>query len=370
MMLAIAELEYDRIKESWSTARQRAVDRGVHISSRIPTGYQRQAGGVLAPDPAAAPAVLAAFEMRAAGKSNAEIGRMLTEAGVLGSVGSPGWSPAAVSRLLKNPAYKGEARSGDFVNKTAHPALVPQDLWDTAQSRRGLRPARSGDGFLLTGLVRCAGCGYMIAPTRGTNHGRPSPTYRCKRRHPGGDCPEPAAISAPRLEEFVIAEFFKAFQPGGFVTNAVLLSSGVEAVRERVAEAEHDLAGFRDDPEILRILGRDSYLAGLEARALKVTAAQAELADELGRARIPPELRQTTAAAVWEDATTAERRELLSAVVDCIALRIGRSPVSDRAWIFWRGTGPTDLPRAGRAASLHPIALPASVPDGAGVAAA
>jgi hypothetical protein len=168
----------------------------------------------------------------------------------------------------------------------------------------------------------------------------------------------------------VIAEFFKAFQPGGFVTNAVLLSSGVEAVRERVAEAEHDLAGFRDDPEILRILGRDSYLAGLEARALKVTAAQAELADELGRARIPPELRQTTAAAVWEDATTAERRELLSAVVDCIALRIGRSPVSDRAWIFWRGTGPTDLPRAGRAASLHPIALPASVPDGAGVAAA
>jgi hypothetical protein len=36
---------------------------------------------------------------------------------------------------------------------------------------------------------------------------------------------------------------------------------------------------------------------------------------------------------------------------------------------FWRGTGPTDLPRAGPAASLHPITVPLAVPDGAGVAA-
>jgi site-specific DNA recombinase len=368
MMLAIAELEYDRIREGWSTARERAVDRGVHIACRTPTGYQRREDGRLEPDPVAAPAVLAAFKMRSAGRSNSEIGRMLTAAGVLGSVGSPGWSPAAIGRLLSNPAYKGEARSGEYVKPDAHAAIVPVDLWDAAQLRRGQRPARSGDGFLLAGVVRCSGCGYAIAPTRGTNRGRPSPTYRCKRRHPGGDCPEPAAVSAGVLEDYVVAEFFAAFEPGGFIADAVLVSSGVENARERVAEAERDLASFRDDPEILRILGRDSYLAGLEARTAQITTARTELSDELARATIPPELRQTTAAEVWNGSTVTERRELLSAVIDTIALSKGRSPIGERAHIFWRGTGPTDLPRAGRAASLHPITVPLTVPDGARVA--
>ena len=119
MMLAIAELEYDRIREGWSTARKRAVNRGVHIACRTPTGYKRQDDGVLEPNPVAAAAVLAAFEMRTAGRSNSEIGRMFTDAGVLGSVNSPGWSAAAVGRLLTNPVYKGEARSGDYMKKDA-----------------------------------------------------------------------------------------------------------------------------------------------------------------------------------------------------------------------------------------------------------
>src|SRR4051812_33792153 len=125
MMLAIAELEYDRIREGWATARERAVDRGVHIACRTPTGYQRRDDGVLDPAPNAAPAVLAAFELRASGRSNAEIGRMLTQAGVLGSVASPGWSPAAVSRLLRNPVYKGRGTERRLREQVCAPGDCP-----------------------------------------------------------------------------------------------------------------------------------------------------------------------------------------------------------------------------------------------------
>jgi DNA invertase Pin-like site-specific DNA recombinase len=38
ILTMIAELELERIKENWSTAITRAIDRGIHISSRPPTG--------------------------------------------------------------------------------------------------------------------------------------------------------------------------------------------------------------------------------------------------------------------------------------------------------------------------------------------
>jgi DNA invertase Pin-like site-specific DNA recombinase len=41
ILTLIAELELERIKENWSTAVKSAVDRGVHISGRVPVGYTR-----------------------------------------------------------------------------------------------------------------------------------------------------------------------------------------------------------------------------------------------------------------------------------------------------------------------------------------
>src|SRR5213080_116230 len=43
ILTLIAELELERIKENWQTAIREAVGRGVHVSSRPPTGYRRNA---------------------------------------------------------------------------------------------------------------------------------------------------------------------------------------------------------------------------------------------------------------------------------------------------------------------------------------
>src|SRR5436309_8132493 len=39
ILTLIAELELERIRESWATAIREAVGRGVHISGQVPTGY-------------------------------------------------------------------------------------------------------------------------------------------------------------------------------------------------------------------------------------------------------------------------------------------------------------------------------------------
>src|SRR5919201_1948431 len=41
ILTLIAELELERIKENWTTAVRSAIDRGIHISGRTPTGYAR-----------------------------------------------------------------------------------------------------------------------------------------------------------------------------------------------------------------------------------------------------------------------------------------------------------------------------------------
>src|SRR5918995_1476244 len=51
MLLSLAELELERIRDSWATAQEHAVRRGVHVASRCPTGYQRRKDGRLEPHP-------------------------------------------------------------------------------------------------------------------------------------------------------------------------------------------------------------------------------------------------------------------------------------------------------------------------------
>src|SRR5207247_7745364 len=57
ILTLIAELELERIKDSWSTAVSEAVKRGIHISARPPTGYRRDQTGRLVRHESAASAV-------------------------------------------------------------------------------------------------------------------------------------------------------------------------------------------------------------------------------------------------------------------------------------------------------------------------
>jgi hypothetical protein len=144
------------------------------------------------------------FERRAAGAGPTELGELLERAGVRTSQGSAIWSRQAVKTLLKNRVYRGELRSAPYVNTEAHEPIVDEATWQAA-NRRDLtgRRRRPPSPYLLSGVLRCAGCGYSM---QGTHDSHGKRIYRCIRRHAGGICPEPARIVAAVADEAVLAE--------------------------------------------------------------------------------------------------------------------------------------------------------------------
>src|SRR5205809_4729194 len=79
ILTLIAELELERIKENWTAAVSGAVERGIHISARPPTGYRRDEEGRLIREEPAASVVAELFRRRASGASFSSLASWLDE---------------------------------------------------------------------------------------------------------------------------------------------------------------------------------------------------------------------------------------------------------------------------------------------------
>jgi DNA invertase Pin-like site-specific DNA recombinase len=80
ILTLIAELELDRITESWSAAVKAAVERGVHISATPPAGYRRDADRRLVVVHDEAAVIREVFLRRAGGASWTELADFLCPA--------------------------------------------------------------------------------------------------------------------------------------------------------------------------------------------------------------------------------------------------------------------------------------------------
>jgi hypothetical protein len=259
-----------------------------------------------------------------------------------------------VSKLLKNPVYLGEARSGKYKNPDAHEAIVGVSEWRAAQESRGV--TAPGSGGLLSGLLRCAGCRYaMKADTMRARSGEKVRIYRCRGDHAAGVCPDRPATLGSVIEPVVLAQFFGAL--GDLRGRLIPSDADVSALQIALAEAEAELAAWRDETSIVA-LGRDLYVEGLSAREKRAGNLTRDLHGSLaalGRSLPPAADLRTT----WPSLSLDERRRLLGAGIDAIMLRSGkRRPIEERALILWRGEAPDDLPRRGRRVPLAPFIWP------------
>jgi site-specific DNA recombinase len=160
-LFRFAQFERDRATEGFRISIDSAVARGIAVMGRVPMGYRRDPDRKLALDPETAPIVVRAFEMRTKGQSHDRIAKWLTEQGYPKNA-------SGVRYLLRNRTYLGEMRSGDAINKNAHPPLISQRLFDQANSRNAKRIV--GDGsltnrVLLQGLLTCEGCDRTLGIT-------------------------------------------------------------------------------------------------------------------------------------------------------------------------------------------------------------
>lgn len=282
ILLVFAELERDRIIESWMTIKTDAIERGAIIGP-TPYGYTREKNGTITPHPEQAPHIIEAYHLAAARGVNAAHDYLSknTEARK-----ARYWTVANTRRMLARHIYHGETRNGELVNPKGCEPLVSRAIWEAAQHTPERRRARKS--YPLTRLAVCGSCGAAMVGGQGagSNGQTPKRTYRCSATltyHTGVKCTKGAHVVADRLEDHIRA----TLEP-------LLAGIGVEAreanpdaltLAERLlVEAEAELNAFASDLTARRTL-KNAYHGHLESRANAVDEAQSkyrELAKEQG----------------------------------------------------------------------------------------
>jgi site-specific DNA recombinase len=160
------------------------------------------------PDPAWAPAVKRAFEMKAHGATTKQI---LQETRLFNTTNSLTW-------FWRNKTYLGFRKCGDLEIPAAHEPLVSQELWDQVQARLhdrpqrgcpwapGAHPKQKVSSYLLSGLIRCGQCGSaMIGSRDRLRSGSEFRFYVCGKRKRSGiaGCPS-GKLNAAAVEDAVM----------------------------------------------------------------------------------------------------------------------------------------------------------------------
>ncbi len=357
MLAALAEQELDARREGWRVARGAAVKRGVHVAP-TPSGYVRNRRDArLRVDPETAPFINAAFRRRAEGKSWGQIAGFLTENGVLPSERkgrkSVAWSRQGVSSLIKNPVYKGEARSGEFVTANAHEPIVSEAEWQAAQ-RGGKDRAHVRDGSiaaqgLLAGIVHCAGCGHKLSLTGSTTReGARVASYYCRTRYASGKCGSPAVASTRTLDPYVeelLLEALRRDDPR--LVKPAAIGKRIQATGEVMEAAHVELEAFLQ-AGVASLLGPETYRAEVEKRREAIREAEAAWAEAMdanlaigvagASVRTPQEVLEA-----WPSLTMSERRPVVRAYIARVKVakadpkRRRWQPIGERAEVIWSG---------------------------------
>lgn len=309
MFLSIAQMQLDRYRVGFDSAKRRALSEGIFAAPRIPIGYsctRRRDGGTgkLEVDPVTAPIVRRAFEARARGASWVEVAKILER------------DKAGASRIIQNRVYLGELHVGDLTpNREAHPALVTREVWEAAQIKHPRPPRSKGKPALLAGIVRCTSCSRVMAAT-GTG-------YRCRVMYGGRRCPDPATISN-KIEELVEKAVLDSMKD--IKIEASDNSRDLEVAKEELGKAEDELAAYARVMDASNV-PQEHLVQALDTRYSAVDEARTRLGN-LQAASGTGETRNLYLD--WPTMTVEEKRHLLRSYIGGIWVRPGKRDFANR----------------------------------------
>ena len=338
LLAGLNEEELDARREGWRQARSRAVKRGVP-NGRAPFGYRKRPDGRLEVVERHAAKVREAFRLRAEGEPFEAIGHRF------------GWSHSTTRQRLSNVAYLGVARSGNYVNEHAHPAIVERELWDAAQAGRTQTPAATGEftaDRLVQGLAICGGCGRTLKVLhRKRKDGSRVSGYYCKDAA-SEPCPERAWVRAEELDEYVADFFTGSLSTAPRLVDVVAVGRELDAAQAELRAAEEQLAAFVEHGDVLQ---REHFQRGYSAREQRVEEAR-ERVRQLS-ARLPRIPAGGSLIELWDRFGVAERREVLAGFLGRIVVTRGASrDLTANVRIEWSdGTVANVEPGVGKAAA-------------------
>ena len=382
MLASYAEWERAVIRERTMSGKIKRAQQGKNPGYTAPYGYARgekPGEWVINADEAAI--VRRVFAEYVAGKGIHAIAEGLYKSGVKPRRSSR-WHATTVAQMLGNVSYTGVLEYGrtavapravrESTGRSrisfeepryariegALPVIIPAELFERAQrvhaSKAGVKGQRSlGSQFLLTGVVRCLCGGTLRGDTRS---GRGRRYYRCTNTAASQPAPCRAGmISAPVLEDAVVGEIRKAFDP---VQRTAFAASWEAQTLEGVRRAEAELGQVRG---ALGALGarrqrldadydcgdlpaklyaqRVEQLADEEEKLRGSERAGLERLEQLGQARFDGAEFDALAAQVdaWENLTAEEQKQVVRfAVAACVAYKASGGTGLEVSVTIWR----------------------------------
>jgi site-specific DNA recombinase len=324
LFLSLAGMQRDRNRAEIMRSRRQAVERGIWPTNTPPIGYRKGAERRLEPTDEAQ-MVRDAFEARAAGRPWSAVAEIL------------GRGLSGARKVVTNRAYLGELRlevDGDVVvNRTAHEPLVGRELFEAAQLDHPRPPRGTRGSGLLTGLIRCAGCGCRMTLD--------AANYRCRPRKAGWTCSAPAMIARRVVEPYIERGLLAHAADLGFAAEAA--TDARRDVEGQLQAAETELEAYQEAVSVSE-LGPETFARGMRTRQEAVEEARLALGELAGG---PMPILTGELGAIWSDLSIEERRHVLSSAFGVVWVRRGRGAVSERVRIVVRGAEPTGLPAPG-----------------------
>ena len=259
---ALAQQESISTSQNQRISYKRRMERGEFITCKAPYGYRIKDGKNLEIHEKEAAIIRLIFARYLSGESTTEIAAALTDMGLRTRDGKEQWNTFAVSYILRNEKYIGDALcqktlatdSFPFIKKrnqgekdqyyvdATHPAIISKEMFDRANAliqRRSSTRGMSKKKYLLTKTIYCGLCGSVFS-RKETKSGYV--TWACRthndqaRKCPMGRIPE--------------GEIYAAFVR---MYNKLKLHEGI--ILKPVLTQLHDLneALQRDNPAMLEV---------------------------------------------------------------------------------------------------------------------
>lgn len=178
---AFAQAERDEVNQRLEDGRRRSFSRGARAAGEPPIGYVRgEEPGTMVIEPRQAEIVRTIFRLYIQGHGFMKIAGMLNAQGQFTAAGRP-WTDKTVRDVTMNEVYTGRVKYGGEYRPGQHQPIIDRATFAAAQevrTQRGQLGGRSvGSPFLLSGLVKCKGCGHIFYT---------QPASESKRNHADG----------------------------------------------------------------------------------------------------------------------------------------------------------------------------------------